>query len=68
MKRTKRALPRDIHDVAASLVGYEVTVVWGEKLFNHWALNHEEAKDWVKQYQDPDASVRVWSGNQQVNT
>jgi hypothetical protein len=67
MKRTKRALPRDIHDVAASLVGYEVIAVWDDMLFNHWAINHKEAQEWADQYLGTSARVRVWAGNQQVS-
>lgn len=65
MKRTKRALPRDIRDTVASILGYEVVAVWDNKMFTHWALNAQEAQEWADQYAATSARVRIWSGAQQ---
>ena len=66
MRRTKRALPRDIHDTVASLLGFEVVAVWDDKLYTHWALNAQEAQEWADQYAATSAHVRIWTGSRQI--
>ena len=65
MKRTARAAKRDVHDVVAKWVGFEVVILWGGELFSHFALNIEEAREWAAQYTDVADSIRIWAGNRQ---
>ena len=65
MKRTKQAVKRDVHDVVARIVGFEVVVLWGGELFSHLALNIVEARDWAAQYTDVADSIRIWAGDRQ---
>jgi hypothetical protein len=63
MRRTKRAVKRDAHDLLAAIVGFEVVVIWGGELFTHFALNEAEARDWAAQYREVAESIRIWAGN-----